>query len=129
MLHPLYALRSSGFKAEFNEKLASNALTEFFKALPEGSDDYVAGLRRMFGYLYSRALEGSNKSHFLDKTPRYYFIIPELHRVFPEARYIILLRNPLAVLASILDSWTRRNWFSLHRFRHCLLYTSPSPRD
>ncbi len=37
----------------------------------------------MLTYLYACALEGSGKNIFLDKTPRYYFVIPELQRVFP----------------------------------------------
>ncbi len=118
MLHPLYALRPDGYKAEYEEKLASTALQDFIKTLPSGDDDYVEGLRRMYGYLYTRALKDSGKRHFLDKTPRYYFIVSELYRVFPEAHYIILLRNPLAVLSSILNSWIRKNWFSLYRFKH-----------
>jgi hypothetical protein len=40
---------------------------------------------------------------FLDKTPRYYHIIDELYELFPQAKFVFLLRNPLSVFASILD--------------------------
>lgn len=124
MLHPLYALREKGFEAEYNANLALEAVRDFLGTLPEGEDVYWGALRRAFAHLYGRALAGTGKRFFLDKTPRYYFIIPELYHVFPKAKYIFLLRNPLAVLASILDTWVKESPFGLSQFRHDLL-TAP----
>ncbi len=104
MLHPLYDLFHSG-KAEYEWGHANKAVLTFLASLPNGTADYFEGVRRMFGYLYKRALAKSGKRVFLDKTPRYYFIISELKLAFPKARFIILFRNPLAVLASILKAW------------------------
>ena len=78
----------------------------------------------MYTYLYQKALVDSGKKYFLDKTPRYYFVISELYRTFPQARFIILLRNPLAVLCSVLKTWMKddRLWlFYLSKFRHDLV--------
>jgi hypothetical protein len=121
MLHPLYALRSEGYQAEYNEQSARSALRSFLQVLPAGEDDYLEGVRRMAVYLYGRGLANSGKRHFLDKTPRYYLVIPELYRTFPKARYIILWRNPLAVLCSILKTWIKQNWFLLDRYEHDLV--------
>ena len=44
----------------------------------------------------------SRNLYFLDKSPRYYHILSSLLRIFPDSKFIILLRNPLAVLNSIL---------------------------
>ncbi len=121
MLHPLYALRSEGYQAEYSARLAQEAMQDFLQTLPRGEDEYINGVRRMYTYLYERALVNSGKRYFLDKTPRYYFSIPELYHVFPKAHYIILLRNPLAVLCSILKTWTKENWFLLYGFKHDLL--------
>jgi hypothetical protein len=71
--------------------------------------------------LYGAACEQAGKRFFLDKTPRYYYIIPELARIFPEAKFIFLLRNPLAVLASILNTWVKGHWILLARYRDDLL--------
>jgi hypothetical protein len=125
MLHPLYALREKGFDAEYNATLALGGTQDFLGILPEGEEAYREALRRAFAFLYDRALTGTGKTFFLDKTPRYYFIIPELYRVFPKAQYIFLLRNPIAVLASILDTWVKDNPFKLYHYRHDLL-TAPS---
>jgi hypothetical protein len=121
-LHPLFALRNGGFAADFDPSVAQVAVTEFLRKLHEGEEAYCEGLRRMLSYLYSRALEKSGKSIFLDKTPRYYFIIPEIRRVFPRARLVFLLRNPVAVLASVLETWCKKNpAVELSHSRHDLM--------
>lgn len=121
MLHPSYATRSVGHMADYNAQWAHGATQTFFESLSGGHDEYFQGVRRMYSYIYSRALEESGKKYFLDKTPRYYFIIPELCKVFPEARFIILLRNPLSVLNSILNTWVGQHWLSLHNYKHDLV--------
>jgi LPS sulfotransferase NodH/glycosyltransferase involved in cell wall biosynthesis len=105
MLHPLYALKEKGAFAEFDSNLAKQGLEDFTSQVPEGIDLYIAALRQFGCTLYNRVLEISGKKIFLDKTPRYYFIIPELKKVFPQAKFIILLRNPMAVLSSTLKTW------------------------
>ncbi|MBE9544285.1 MAG: sulfotransferase, partial [Proteobacteria bacterium] len=115
MLHPLYALKKNGLLAEFDSNLARQGLEDFISQVPEGQELYFKALRHMGGTLYNRALEVSGKRLFLDKTPRYHFIIPELKKVFPEAKFIFLLRNPLAVLSSTLKSWFQNNPESLQK--------------
>ncbi|MGB9458769.1 MAG: sulfotransferase [Bryobacteraceae bacterium] len=121
-LHPLFALRMAGIAADYNSDLARTAIREFLGRLPEGEEAYWEGVRRMLTHLYGRALREAGKRIFLDKTPRYYFVIPELRRVFPRARFLFLLRNPLAVLASILDTWVRTDSaLDLRNYRHDLM--------
>jgi len=121
MLHPLYALRGEGYEAEYDAHCARSAVQRFLQTVPGGEDEYIEGTRRMYTYLYERALIGSDARYFLDKTPRYYFIVPELYRTFPEAHYVILLRNPLAVLCSVLKTWIGGDWLRLYWFKHDLL--------
>lgn len=114
MLHPLYALRRHGLRAEYNQYLYQVGLQEFLAnegSYKETESLYIEGIRRMCGYFYSQKLSDTGKRFFLDKTPRYYLIIPELYRTFPKAKYIILIRNPLAVLTSMIKSWTEGDWF------------------
>jgi hypothetical protein len=121
MLHPIYALRPENYQAEYNSKLANVGLQEFLNILPEGEETYFEGIRRMYTYLYETALNTSGKQYFLDKTPRYYHIIPQLYKIFPDAHYIILLRNPLAVLCSIINTWVNGKWDKLKLYKHDLL--------
>ena len=94
MLHPLYALKRAGIETEYDAVLAREALDDFLGQIDGGETAYVEGVRRFAGDLYARALARQGKRLFLDKTPRYYRIIPELRQVFPRAKFIILLRNP-----------------------------------
>ena len=105
MLHPLYALRENGIETEYRADLAKQGLEDFLMQVPEGSELYRKAIRNLGNTLYNRMLELSGKRYFLDKTPRYYHIIPELYSIFPNAKFIILLRNPIAVLSSVLKTW------------------------
>jgi hypothetical protein len=120
----VYALREGVHEAEYDARLAFRALQDFLGTLDGGQDHYIAALRQMALHLYCTACQQAGKLYFLDKTPRYFFIIPELIRIFPEAKFIILLRNPLGVLASILNTWVRGDWIRLSRHRDNLL-TAP----
>lgn len=121
MLHPLYALRENGIQTEYGAGLANKALTSVFDELPNGREDYIEGVRDMYQPLYAKLLESTDATLFLDKTPRYYLILPELKEVFPEAKYILLVRHPLSVLTSILRTWVKGNWLSLAKFQNDLL--------
>lgn len=115
MLHPLYALKKNGLTAEFDSKYARQGLEDFLSQVPEAQELYYQALRQMGEKLYNRVLEESGKTIFLDKTPRYYLIIAELKKVFPEAKFIILLRHPLAVLSSILNTWFKNDPLALQK--------------
>ncbi len=58
-----------------------------------------------FAKLYFSLMLPENKFVFLDKTPRYYWIVDWLYSLFPKARFLILHRNPLDVLASHKTTW------------------------
>jgi len=124
MLHPVYALRAEGHSAEYNALLAHTALQDFLAAQPDGQARLEEAIRRYALHLYAGACATTGASHFLDKTPRYYHILPELARIFPQARFLLLARNPLAVLASQLETNVRGHWPLLARYRHDLL-TAP----
>ena len=120
-LYPLYGLRGHGIEAEYGVEVAQLFSRAFLATLPEGEEAYVTALRKMLGHLYNRALDGSEKRFFLDKTPRYFFVIPELCRVFPRARFVVLFRNPLAVVNSVLTTWVKGEWLGLGHSRADLL--------
>ena len=55
--------------------------------------------------IYNRVLADSGRSVLIDKTPRYYLILPFLKQLFPNAKYIWLKRNPLDVAVSFKTTW------------------------
>lgn len=42
---------------------------------------------------------------FLEKTPKNILRVPFLREVFPDARFVVLLRDPRAVLSSMMEAW------------------------
>lgn len=108
-LAPCFALR--GQQARYGADLGQLALLDFCQSLPRGRSSYFFAVSKMLAELYNQSLstsdrgDGEPKTRFLDKTPRYYFILEELQLMFPEAKFVALFRNPLAVLASVLDTW------------------------
>lgn len=122
MLNSIYALRNEGVWAEYDARLAKIATTEFIEELPGKENTFLQAISYMHCYLYEKILLNTGKSFFLDKTPRYYYIIPELHKIFPEAHFIILFRNPLGVLNSIIDTWRSKDSnLLLYRHKHDLV--------
>ena len=121
MLHPSYSLKDSGVCAEYSFKYNKMALDSFLDDLPEGKSTYIKEIKKMYLNLYSYYLKGTSHEYFLDKTPRYYLIVDELMEIFPDAKYILLLRNPMAVLGSIINTWCKTNWYDLSDYKNDLI--------
>lgn len=68
--------------------------------------DYDVAIRKFVVELYDRQCSG-NELYFLDKTPRYHLIIEDLFRIFPEAKFIFLFREPLHILSSIISTYSK----------------------
>lgn len=113
MLHMVYANKSEGLNAEYNAAYAYKALQDFLNRIDGGQDIYADATRKFALRLYRAALRGTNKSIFLDKTPRYFLIIEELQSLFPKAKFIFLLRNPVSVFASILNDSFKGDWWRM----------------
>lgn len=108
LLPQLYALRERGAAAEYGHRTAARAIADFADALPGGRDEYLAEVRRSVLALYERA--AGDAAWFLDKTPRYHLVVDDVMALFPDARFVFLWRNPLAVAASMIDSFGRGHW-------------------
>lgn len=87
--------------AIYNQK----ALNNFVLSLPNKESDYFKEINCFVRSLYKKHSQ-KNIQYFIDKTPRYYYVIPEIAKIFPEAKFIFLFRNPLSVLASIIKTWS-----------------------
>jgi sulfotransferase family protein len=109
LLPQMYAMREGGAFAEYGHVPASRAVREFADNLPGGREAYDDELRRFVLSLYGRAAT-SGARFFLDKTPRYHFIVDDLAALFPDAYLVFLWRNPLAIVASIVETWGRGRW-------------------
>jgi hypothetical protein len=109
VLPQVYALRDAGAYAEYGHALAGRAIGDFADRLDGGRERYWSEVRGFVERLYVAA-SGPNDRLFVDKTPRYHFVADDLYRIFPEARFVTLWRNPLAVVASTVETWGRGRW-------------------
>ena len=106
----IYALRKHGVNAEYGHNLANHALSDFFQELPNGRQDYLSAIGTVMCELYQKATKNKDAQYFLDKTPRYALIAHEIIDIFPDGKFIILWRNPLSIIASIIETWGEGKW-------------------
>lgn len=110
-----------GLLAPYDHEWARHAFDDFIETLPSGRRQYHDAVRNFVLALYRKSIGGRQASYFLDKTPRYYFILPFIGRLFPDAKFIFLFRNPLEVFASILTTWLN-NQLRIYRYYPDLYY-------
>ena len=131
LLLPLfYARREAGIATEYRQRTASTAVNEFIARLPDEDNDWFEAVRAFaaereidlaesFAYgdsaddlpmLQAVGAAHDHARYFLDKTPRYHLIVDELFQAFPDGKFVFLWRNPLAIIASIIETWGRGRW-------------------
>lgn len=98
-----YALRS-GSRAEYGHETLVTAHREFVQRLPGGVARYYAEAGAYLTRLYAAAGPAGSR-YFVDKTPRYHLIADALAQMLPQARFVVLTRHPLAVVASVARTW------------------------
>ena len=116
LLPLLYSLRTRGIYTEYGQEAAASAITDFCHQLPGGVADYRAEIAGAARRLYAAAAGGGQARYFLDKTPRYHLIIDDLLAAMPDAKVIVLWRHPLAVAASMIETWGAGRW-NLYRYK------------
>jgi hypothetical protein len=109
LLPLLYALRPNGIYAEYGHRTSIRAIEDFAAGLPGGERQYRDAVRDLVLRLY-RERAGPEARYFVDKTPRYHVIARDILTMFEEARFIFLWRNPLAIIASMVDGWGHGRW-------------------
>jgi hypothetical protein len=90
------------------DRTTARAMADFAAVLPDGA----ARSQAVGAYaltLYSQAA-GPDAAFFLDKTPPYSLFVDELLDWFPEGKLVVLWRNPLAVVASVVSTFCGGRW-------------------
>jgi hypothetical protein len=115
LLPLIYARKKEGIYAEYGHNVQRVAIDDFVMALPRGEEDYRACVRKMIYDLY-RLAAGEEAEFFVDKTPRYHLVASEIIELFPDAKFVFLWRNPLAIAASMIETWGDGRW-KLHSYK------------
>jgi hypothetical protein len=110
--------------SKYGHHTSTLALKALFELLPKGREDWIDSLKEYPLSMYAKLIK--NKKYFLDKTPRYHLIWKELYAIFPEAKYIILYRDPRSIFASYLTAM-RNN--ELKRFDHFSIDLEEGPSN
>ncbi len=135
MLLPfVYSLKPTGAIAEYWHGDAVGAIEDFYNGFADKKEDYERELRKFFLALYEK-YAGNGDKYFLEKTPRNSLICDDIMRIFPDAKFIFLWRNPLAIASSILSRWCHGKWkimtynIDLYKGLRTLLKTFIKNRD
>ena len=115
----IYATKQNGTLTNYSHYGAHKGFKDVLKNLPNGEIDYYQFLNEFSVKIYS-SLSNSNSIYFLDKTPRYFWIIPEIEKIFPNAKFIFLFRNPVQVFASTISTFSDNRFHKLYRFHYGL---------
>ena len=107
-------------KAPYDHILAAEAQRLFVESLPNKEQDYWDACRAYCDTLYGQYLRASGKTICMDKTPAYALILPFIVKVFPEARYVVLTRHPLAVFSSYANSFFDGDYQTAHHYNPIL---------
>jgi len=90
----------SDFNSTYDDELATIGAKEFLDG------DLLNQAVSAFAVdIYNNKLKVAGKHIFIDKTPRYYHIINEIESTFPQAKKILLRRNPLDIAWSYKNTW------------------------
>ncbi|MBI1317460.1 MAG: hypothetical protein GC168_00740 [Candidatus Hydrogenedens sp.] len=93
-------------KAPYDHILAAESQKLFIEQLPNGEQDYWEACRAYCDVLYGRFLAAKgSKTICMDKTPAYALILPFMAKVFPDAKFVVLTRHPLAMFSSFANSF------------------------
>ncbi|MEM9177775.1 MAG: sulfotransferase [Myxococcota bacterium] len=93
-------------EAPYDPVITRTAARALVADLPGGEAAYLDALRaytdRIYGGLFENA-EGARL--LLDKTPAYALSLDFLAKLYPEAKFVVLTRHPIAVWSSYVDSF------------------------
>jgi len=104
LLGPLSSKFKNSSVSIYNHYNYSTAVEEMIQRLPNKEIDHYKAINLYASSIYSKlCLEG--EIYFLDKTPRYHMIAQEIIRTFPNAKFIFLIRDPLQVISSVIDTY------------------------
>ncbi len=94
-----------GSAATDSNRLTAAAMT------PEVGEQILAMIRERLQDSAGRPV-GDRDLRFLEKTPKNALRIPFIQRLFPDARFIFLWRDPRENISSIIEAWRSGGWIT-----------------
>jgi len=107
-------------KAPYDHLRAVDAIRGYVSKLPQGEQDYLDACRAYTDTLYTRRMGSESRRYFLDKTPAYSLVLPFIAKLYPNARYIVLTRQPIAIFSSYAKSFFEDDYEAAYAFNPIL---------
>lgn len=113
LLPPLYYMDKPGAYAEYAHWGARLAHDDLLECV--GRENF-SSKRADFIRSVFQLCAGNDASSFIEKTPRNALFCREILQDFPEEMFIVLWRNPLDIVSSIISTWGKGRW-NLYAFK------------
>lgn len=110
-------LKPNLIQAKFDNNATVDAFKDYLKKYPEINLNELQ--KEFLLNLYKPMSQGF--SFIIDKTPRYWEILDEILKLFPKSKIIILKRNPIDVVKSMIITWEIKTLDKLNYFKRDLL--------
>ncbi|MEH6764509.1 MAG: sulfotransferase [Aequorivita antarctica] len=110
-------IKPSLLSADFNNQKTEEAFQEYLSKFPQLN--FEATFKDFLLKLYAPMYQGF--TYVIDKTPRYWELIEELPILFPKSKILIIKRNPVDVLISIIKTWNLNTLRDLNEYRNDIL--------
>lgn len=104
------------YASSYNHKFTMLAVTDY---ISKTGADLKAEIKSLALKMYAPLFDGYD--YVIDKTPRYWELLDELVELFPESKIIVVKRNPLDVVKSIIRTWNKETLEQLNEYRSDLL--------
>jgi len=109
LLPLILATKKEGTLTKYSHLASYRGINDMINNLPDKKNEYYKYLNEFSSNIYN-ALSKNDSIYFLDKTPRYVWVIPEIAKIFPEAKFVFLFRNPVQIYASILTTFSNNRF-------------------
>jgi len=110
LLPLIFMTKNSGTITKYSHWVTYWAIRDLINNLPNKENDFFKFTEGYVRNIYS-SLSDESHEYFVDKTPRYFFIIPEIVKMFPDAKFIFLFRNPVQIFASTMQTWCNNRFY------------------
>lgn len=101
LLPMIWQFKNFGMEAIYGAETLQKAVSAFF----DGNDKVIGESVRSYYNIATQSKINDSESCFLDKTPRYSLIAPEINQLFPSSKYIYLWRHPIEIAFSMINAW------------------------
>jgi hypothetical protein len=91
-------------KAPYDHLRGVEAIRGFVEQLPNQEADYIDACRAYTDILYERRLKPGTQL-FLDKTPANALVLDFITKLYPQSKYVVLTRHPVAIFSSYANSF------------------------